>query len=636
MRLRTDKQTWMTGWQGVGLIALTYIYFLIFAQFGFLKRLAELGVAENQLKPIMGAMAFGGIVMSLLAPRLENFHSPSRRLQFAFAGCAAGAVLTLLPMNLIGALAVSFVIGAALGVLTVTLVSHLKRWMGETQSLLKVGLGVGLAYFVCNYPPLFQATPSVMAITSAILCGAGIMLAAFDSGEPESIPGPVTYGKAPSFLLALACFTALVWLDSAAFFIIQNTPDLKAGTWEGAHRLWQNGGVHLLAALASALLLQRRGLTATLTTAFVILGGACLLLTDPSRATVASFMYPAGVSLYSVALVAYPAYLATTTSNRDRARRAGWLYALAGWVGSGLGIGMGENLRRIPAWFVLSAAILFIVPALWKFLRARKRELTTTASLFAATWVLTKFTAPAALAHNQSSFTSRVEQGRQVYIAEGCIHCHSQYVRPGSSDELMWGAATDANVSRAEQPPLIGNRRQGPDLTNVGNRRSPLWLKMHFISPASVSYHSPMPSYAYLFDDNRGEALLAYVESLGATNLETRLETQSSWQLPDKVDGASIDGAALLQDYCLTCHSPKGAVRQRWGKDFKRLPPDFTAGPFVYAPVSGDVKWRLNRIAQIIKFGLPGTDMPGHEYLPDDQIAAMAAQVVKLSGTNRP
>ena len=37
------------GWRGVALVALTYVYFLIFAQFGFLRRLAELGITEAAL-----------------------------------------------------------------------------------------------------------------------------------------------------------------------------------------------------------------------------------------------------------------------------------------------------------------------------------------------------------------------------------------------------------------------------------------------------------------------------------------------------------------------------------------------------------------------------------------------------------
>ncbi len=616
---------WLAGWQGIGLIAITYIYFLIFAQFGFLQCLAELGISGDHLKAIMGAMAVGGIAASLLTPRLENFHEPARRLQLAFAGCAAGALLTLLPLNLFGALAVSGLIGAALGVLTVTLVTHLKLWLGPGQPLLKVGAGVGLAYFICNYPALFGASPAVMAMVSAGLCVVGIVMAVFTTSQSET---SIAAGKPAPFLLALACFTALVWLDSAAFFIIQNTPALKAGTWEGSRRLWQNGGVHFIAALVSALLLNRRGLAFTLASAITFLGGACLLLAEPGRAALASVAYPVGVSLYSVALVAYPALLANQASTTARARLAGWLYAVAGWIGSGLGIGMGQNLGHIPSWFVFAAALLFFAPVFWKVLRHRPRELVMLGVLFGGAFVLFKVIAPGTGAEASASL---VEKGRRVYLAEGCIHCHSQYVRPGSPDEMMWGTPTDVNASRAEAPPLIGNRRQGPDLATVGNRRSALWLKAHFLSPGMVSYRSPMPAYAHLFADERGEALLAYVQSLGATNLAERLVEQGTWHLPDPLNAGHLDGARLAERYCLTCHSAAGAMRQTWGKSFRRLPPDFEGGPFAYAPAAADVKWRRDRMAQIIKFGLPGTDMPGHEYLPDAEIAALAGYIAALS-----
>jgi cytochrome c oxidase cbb3-type subunit 2 len=111
---------------------------------------------------------------------------------------------------------------------------------------------------------------------------------------------------------------------------------------------------------------------------------------------------------------------------------------------------------------------------------------------------------------------------------------------------------------------------------------------------------------------------------------------QSIWQISDQTAANKLDGAKLVHEYCLTCHTAEGEMRQTWGKSFKRLPPDFAKGPFAYAPATADVKWRRNRIAQIIKFGLPGTDMPGHEYLPDRDIAAMAEQIVKLSEAKRP
>src|SRR5271168_3286175 len=95
------------GWRGVGLIAVTYIYFLIFAQFAFLKRLAELNIAGDHLKAVMAAMALGGIALSLLAPRIRSRAHPEHRLRAALFLCGAAAALTLARLNLIGAIAVS-------------------------------------------------------------------------------------------------------------------------------------------------------------------------------------------------------------------------------------------------------------------------------------------------------------------------------------------------------------------------------------------------------------------------------------------------------------------------------------------------------------------------------------------------
>jgi cytochrome c oxidase cbb3-type subunit 2 len=36
------------------------------------------------------------------------------------------------------------------------------------------------------------------------------------------------------------------------------------------------------------------------------------------------------------------------------------------------------------------------------------------------------------------------------------------------------------------------------------------------------------------------------------------------------------------------------------------------------------------RIARIVKFRMPGTNMPGHEYLPDEQIEALTNYVTAL------
>ncbi len=104
-------------------------------------------------------------------------------------------------------------------------------------------------------------------------------------------------------------FTALVWMDSAAFFIIQHAGDLKSGTW-GDVFLWRNAAVHLLLACVAGLWLARGGARSLPATAWVLLAVAALAVNDESTRPIAGWFYPAGVSLYSAALVAWPGWCA--------------------------------------------------------------------------------------------------------------------------------------------------------------------------------------------------------------------------------------------------------------------------------------------------------------------------------------
>jgi cbb3-type cytochrome c oxidase subunit II len=610
-----------SGWRGVSLVAITYVYFLIFAQFAFLKRLADLGIADAHLKAVMAAMAIGGILLSLLAPRLTFCPSPRVRLRAALAACAAAASLTLFPLSLGSSIAVSFLIGSGLGLLTVTLVTDLRLWLGKRNPLLNVGLGTGIGYFLSNLPPFFTAPPGIQAATSAILCLAGILVT-LKQTAPQSAESATTPEATISFFRVLACFTALVWLDSAAFFIIQNTPALKASTWQGAIHLWVNGLLHLVAALASAWCLRWRGLRFLLSLSFLALALACLLL-DTTRILLASAFYPVGVSLYSVALVAYPSLLAPTSSAAERGRQAGWIYAIAGWFGSAMGIGMGQNLGHVPPAFVLLAGALVLVPELVGVLCRRRRELTATVATLATAFCVKRAVIEL---HPSQPLTSQVERGRQVYISEGCINCHSQYVRPNTPDVLMWGPVQPIEELRREHPPLIGNRRQGPDLAEVGNRRSPLWLKAHLYSPSEVSHDSFMPSYAYLFESDRGDDLVAYLQRLHGHRDGQHLLAESAWHPSSAATAAANanDGARLFYVLCATCHAANGRTRQAWQTNLMRLPPDLAVGPYLHLSTSGSAAQQRNHLAQIVKFGIPGTDMPGHDYLSDQEIASIS------------
>ena len=116
-----------------------------------------------------------------------------------------------------------------------------------------------------------------------------------------------------------------------------------------------------------------------------------------------------------------------------------------------------------------------------------------------------------------------VSLGREVYVSEGCIHCHSQYVRPVGEDRALWGSPTSVESALSQIPVLIGNRRQGPDLANVGTRRNSGWNRLHLMEPSALVPGSRMPSYRHLFEGDglRGEALLAYLDSLQPLPLET-------------------------------------------------------------------------------------------------------------------
>ncbi|SFS16638.1 cytochrome c oxidase cbb3-type subunit 2 [Granulicella pectinivorans] len=624
-----------SGWRGISLVAITYVYFLIFAQFGFLKRLAQLEITDSHLKAVMAAMAAGGILLSLLAPRVSWLSKPESRLQVAFALSGGAALLSLLPLGLPASIAVSFLIGTGLGLLTVTLVTHLRRWLGAGEELLKVGLGTGLGYLICNLPLLFTSGPQTQAWTSAALCAAGIAIAGKTQPE-ETREVRSSVRKPMSFPVVLLCFTALVWLDSAAFFIIQSTPALKAGTWQGALHLWANGVLHLVAACGSAWLLRRRGLSFVLSAAFAALACACVLLLEPNRVALASLFYPIGVSLYSVALVGYPALLAPATSTEERARKAGWIYAIAGWMGSALGIGMGQNLGHVPVAFVLLAGAVVLAQPILALLRTRRREVLATAVILVTAFAVDKLTT--ALGATRPS-PSQVERGRQVYIQEGCIQCHSQYVRPGSADVLMWGPVQTMDELRRQHPPLIGNRRQGPDLAEVGTRRSALWLRMHFEDPAALTHGSFMPSYASLFrTGSRGEDLVVYLQSLRGEGEAQQRRAEDAWQLsPESVQHANAgEGAGLFLTYCSTCHAESGQTRARWNKAFRRMPPNLMRGPLLSLDPAASPEAQREHLSHLIKFGIPGTDMPGHEYMPDTGIAALSLWLSEVSPATQP
>ena len=95
-------------------------------------------------------------------------------------------------------------------------------------------------------------------------------------------------------------------------------------------------------------------------------------------------------------------------------------------------------------------------------------------------------------------------RGRDVYIANGCVYCHSQQPRARAFAPDFargWGRATVAGDYAYDRPHLLGTMRTGPDLMNIGVRQpSQQWHLGHLYQPRAYAPGSIMPSYPYLFE----------------------------------------------------------------------------------------------------------------------------------------
>ena len=84
-------------------------------------------------------------------------------------------------------------------------------------------------------------------------------------------------------------------------------------------------------------------------------------------------------------------------------------------------------------------------------------------------------------------------EGRDIYIREGCVGCHSQMIRPLRAETERYGHYSVAGESVYEHPFLWGSKRTGPDLARVGGRYSDDWQRAHLFNPRDVVPESNMP-----------------------------------------------------------------------------------------------------------------------------------------------
>lgn len=233
-----------------------------------------------------------------------------------------------------------------------------------------------------------------------------------------------------------------------------------------------------------------------------------------------------------------------------------------------------------------------------------------TATLFFV--VLTIFVAILPAVHNQRNnaplpsarpLSEEATRGKAVFIANGCVACHTQQVRNVDMDKA-WGtrpsmSADYAGIFRTDfwrnTATLMGTERTGPDLTSVGTRQPGAdWNLVHLYNPRIVVKESIMPAYPWLFEikkeTSEGDVIINVPEDFlhyggkivagkDALDLVAYLQSLQQASLPDGTEAASFlykrekktavnegvtageeepDGASLYTAHCQSCHQPDG------------------------------------------------------------------------------
>ncbi len=124
-------------------------------------------------------------------------------------------------------------------------------------------------------------------------------------------------------------------------------------------------------------------------------------------------------------------------------------------------------------------------------------------------------------------------EGRDIYIREGCVGCHSQMVRPFRSEVERYGEYAKAGEFVYDHPFLWGSKRTGPDLLRVGGKYNNNWHLNHFYDPQSTSSGSIMPSYKWLIknelDKSKTQEKMNAMIALGVPYKKSDVARAQQW-----------------------------------------------------------------------------------------------------------
>jgi cytochrome c oxidase cbb3-type subunit I/II len=173
-------------------------------------------------------------------------------------------------------------------------------------------------------------------------------------------------------------------------------------------------------------------------------------------------------------------------------------------------------------------------------------------------------------------------EGRDIYIREGCVGCHSQMIRPLRAETERYGEYSKAGEFVYDHPFLWGSKRTGPDLHRVGGKYPDSWHFVHLKQPTATSPGSIMPGYPWLYtaslDTSHTEGKIITLRRLGVPypdGYEKQAESDLKAQASRVASGLTAGGLPVSSDAEIVAVI---AYLQRLGTDIKTPAASAAAG----------------------------------------------------------
>jgi cytochrome c oxidase cbb3-type subunit I/II len=177
-------------------------------------------------------------------------------------------------------------------------------------------------------------------------------------------------------------------------------------------------------------------------------------------------------------------------------------------------------------------------------------------------------------------YTPLEVEGRDLYIREGCLGCHSQMIRPLRAETERYGEYSKPGEYVYDHPFLWGSKRTGPDLHRVGSKYPDSWHYMHMKDPSSTSPGSIMPGYPWLYGKklavSHTEGKIITLRKLGVPypeGFESQAVADLRAQAQKIADGLKASNIEVQPDEEIIALI---AYLQRLGTDIKKAPPAST------------------------------------------------------------